>query len=381
MTLKTTLIPLAILALLPMESAQAEWEVTHPNLGTIAFGVDFTSADEGFIAGGNNGSGPIIWKTTNGGDDYGISTDETVTMMYLDVAMGSGDMGVAGGMGAFWLFGGGSHTTNAGRTWNRTGDPLFFAAYQDVDAVGESMGVMAGSWGSLRTYEEGVAITRDSGRSWDYYDWGIDTWPRYVDFISEDVGFVSGGHWPTESARLSGGEGMRVSQHVKLAMGGGMDPRAESIDAVDYRGVVAKTTTGGQSFEVILDVPGLYFNGLQFINEQEGWVVGEGENSASIFHTDDGGLTWDEQWTGDATLMSVRMIDSERGFAVGGDLSNRRPTGLILETSDGGQSWAPMALDADFILFNLDIIDENNAWAVGINLATNNCGVLRYRGQ
>jgi len=79
---------------------------------------------------------------------------------------------------------------------------------------------------------------------------------------------------------------------------------------------------------------------LFFIDEQEGWSVnGEGR----IFHTTDGGATWDKliDWPG-TYFRAVIFLDAQRGFAgnIGTgyfpDVTDDRP---LFSTSDGGKTW------------------------------------------
>lgn len=367
---------LAVPALLATSTASAGWEVVEPNLGTVVMGVDFLDTTNGYFAGGANGVGPVIWKTADAGDTIRVLNSDLITMMYLDLSMDPSGFGVGGGMGAFYAFSGATQTTDGGRTFNRAGGRWFFSVYQDVETIDADHAVLVGSWGNVRTYYDGLMVTRDQGRTWDSYDWGVDTYPRYASFVGPELGYVSGGEWPSDTARsLSGVGGFAVSQHLTLPM---TPESASRTEGTGYRGVVARTTDEGRSYEVLLDVDDVYMNGIHFIDEDNGWVVGEGENVANIYHTNDGGLTWDVQWSGVATLMQVRMVDARTGWAVGGDLSTLRPKALLLKTTDGGVTWTPETLDADFILFNIDAVDTTHAWAVGYNLATGNCGVLRF---
>ncbi len=74
------------------------------------------------------------------------------------------------------------------------------------------------------------------------------------------------------------------------------------------------------------------FNDIHFINNQEGWVVG---NSGVIGHTTDGGVSWITQTNPDTqnrALYGVFFLDSDQGWAVGNG-------GVILHTTNGGTTW------------------------------------------
>jgi photosystem II stability/assembly factor-like uncharacterized protein len=67
--------------------------------------------------------------------------------------------------------------------------------------------------------------------------------------------------------------------------------------------------------------------GVQFISPVLGWVVGQ----HVILSTDNGGATWTAQRRGELDLTSVDFISASTGWAVGLD--------SLLTTSDGGRHW------------------------------------------
>lgn len=101
----------------------------------------------------------------------------------------------------------------------------------------------------------------------------------------------------------------------------------------------------GLSEENSLAVPDIIYYGVQFIDPQNGWMVGEYGN---IRHTSDGGKTWDSQHESllDAlvekggnkdvmtlsALFRVRFSDPNHGMTVGGG-------GAVAITDDGGKHW------------------------------------------
>ena len=85
-------------------------------------------------------------------------------------------------------------------------------------------------------------------------------------------------------------------------------------------------------------------NDVYFISPDTGWAV---NGAAEIHRTNDGGLTWERQFfQPESHLRSVGFVDAERGWAgnVGfGEFSTTDPTALY-ETSDGGETWAPVGI-------------------------------------
>ncbi|NNL22682.1 MAG: T9SS type A sorting domain-containing protein, partial [Ignavibacteriaceae bacterium] len=78
--------------------------------------------------------------------------------------------------------------------------------------------------------------------------------------------------------------------------------------------------------------PGGTFNDIHFINNQEGWVVG---NQGVIGRTTDGGANWVTQTNPDTqnrSLYGVFFLGTDNGWAVGFN-------GVILHTTNGGTTW------------------------------------------
>ena len=82
--------------------------------------------------------------------------------------------------------------------------------------------------------------------------------------------------------------------------------------------------------EKLARLPPLNLHGVFFLDKDEGWVVG---HLGGIFHTTDGGKSWEAQQSGVSTLLSaVNFVDRTHGWAVG-------EGGVILHTQDGGSTW------------------------------------------
>ena len=93
----------------------------------------------------------------------------------------------------------------------------------------------------------------------------------------------------------------------------------EWIDLSDNIGMVASDGGNGVS-----DYANVFF-----INENEGWVVSS--SAAEIYHTTDGGESWELQ-TVQFTCGAICMLNENEGYA--GGLS-----GFIFKTTDGGTNW------------------------------------------
>jgi photosystem II stability/assembly factor-like uncharacterized protein len=95
---------------------------------------------------------------------------------------------------------------------------------------------------------------------------------------------------------------------------------------------------------------------VSFLTVEEGWVVGQ---LGKIFHTTDGGKSWEEQVTGTNLLLTaVDFLDRTHGWAVG-------ERGAILHTEDGGRIWKPQQSGVLYPLFDVQFVDQDTGWAVG----------------
>jgi photosystem II stability/assembly factor-like uncharacterized protein len=93
---------------------------------------------------------------------------------------------------------------------------------------------------------------------------------------------------------------------------------------------------------------------VDFVDASNGWACGFG-----IYHTVDGGLTWQEQPTGtNEDYNGISFVDADHGWAVGQDAT-------ILHTTDGGQTWHEQTSAAIYPLYDVSFVDRDNGWTVG----------------
>lgn len=130
--------------------------------------------------------------------------------------------------------------------------------------------------------------------------------------------------------------------------------------AVGEMGVIVLSDDDGKSFRQAKSVPadGM-LNAITFADDKHGWAVG---HLGLILATSDGGETWVRQRVDtsvDRPLFSVAFRDASEGWAVG-------LWSLLLHTTDGGRNWAevklappPGASKADKNLFHI-FLDKGN---------------------
>jgi len=87
-----------------------------------------------------------------------------------------------------------------------------------------------------------------------------------------------------------------------------------------------------------------------------GWICGE---EGIILHTTDGGETWAHQEsTVKSNLFKLYVADDKTVYAVGANAT-------VLRTIDGGDHWQSAKIPKAIDIFDLTFSDKNTGWAVG----------------
>lgn len=116
-----------------------------------------------------------------------------------------------------------------------------------------------------------------------------------------------------------------------------------------HRAVIYHTANGGSNWTeqtYAAEEARITFTAVDFIDDLHGWVVGFHHVFAApegvIFHTQDGGQTWERQ-SPNHNLMDVQFIDALRGYTVGFDyIGAQGPP--VLRTQDGGATWEKVVM-------------------------------------
>jgi photosystem II stability/assembly factor-like uncharacterized protein len=96
--------------------------------------------------------------------------------------------------------------------------------------------------------------------------------------------------------------------------------------------------------------------GTCFADARQGWMVGE---LGRVFHTADGGATWERQDAGTRhPLLAVACVDPRTAWAAGKE-------GIVLGTTDGGVTWTPATTGSDRHLFTVAFPNASRGHAAG----------------
>ena len=280
------------------------------------YGAELLDGKTGWVVGAFG----AVFKTTDGGKTW--TPQKTPTLDYLfGVDFASPTHGVVVGKSGVILT-----TDDGGNTWTKEKSPtdrnlfsVMFASPQHVWAVGD--------WGA-------VIESKDGGKTWTDRS------------LTDDVVLTSQS-WPDEKTGYLAGE----------------------------FGTVKKTTDGGKTFETIGTGTDKTIFGIAFPSTQKGWAVGI---DGLVMRTSDGGATWETQrGTREAQsleqlgfleamknpgLYDVRFAGSY-GYIVG-------DIGMILVSSDGGETWSERKLPDEMSLYWLRGVSaspDGRALVVGAN--------------
>jgi len=122
-------------------------------------------------------------------------------------------------------------------------------------------------------------------------------------------------------------------------------------------GSIFHTADGGASWQEQLSGTDEHLFGVGFADARVGWVVGR---SGIVRHTADGGASWQAQASPAAGrhLFKVAAVDVDTAVAIG-------DWGTVIATTDRGRTWHDRSLDRDVILNGQDWLSRDVGWLVG----------------
>jgi len=130
---------------------------------------------------------------------------------------------------------------------------------------------------------------------------------------------------------------------------------------------ILKTVDGGNNWN-IQSLPASdtlqWIGSIYFLSSAKGWAVGGengGENGKIIFTTNGGSEWQDFSISGVKFLSSVLFVSESTGFIAGNE-------GIILKTTDTGNSWLPKNSGTNMRLNQLFFRTPLEGWAVGENI-------------
>ena len=248
-------------------------------------------------------------------------------------------------------------TTDGGQTWNETFleqsgvadiriNGMSFSDENNGCAVGRVLG------------GDGILFkTADGGKTWAFSKIpGFKQVPTCI-FMADPMTWWVGGS-------------TSANTHPK-------DPTDSADDYDDEPGGPSDllvTKDGGKTWQSQIRLSCSLYD-IQFLDPSNGWVSG---SRGSIYHTSNGGITWDRQHTeiepGEPLnipgtegakmfhIMGICFLDADHGYAAA--RANDEDTGRILGTSNGGATWARQRIVADSGARDILFVSPDEGWII-----------------
>jgi photosystem II stability/assembly factor-like uncharacterized protein len=309
-------------------NAQSTWQYLPNSPGTVTLGegriddVFFLNANEGWCASG----GGNIYHTTDGGGTWTNQLDAGNNIYFRSIEFRNSQLGFAGSLNKRFY-----RTTNGGQTWTNIANQIapIPDAICGISIPTDSVVYAVGQWNEPAFYLKST----DGGQS--FTSQSMSTLARgLVDvlFTSRDTGWVSGkGIGGATILRTTDG-GATWTQLFNSGINGEYVWKLQRVTPQVWVGSIqtmaspngrmVKSTDGGITW-VTLSAPITDMQGIGFATPEKGWI---GDYSPGFYETNDGGLTWTQQFFG-ASFNRFYFLDSTTAFASGSAVYKFAPMG------------------------------------------------------
>ncbi|MFZ4589990.1 MAG: YCF48-related protein [Ignavibacteria bacterium] len=338
--------------------AGANWFIL--NVGTSSthyiYDINFVNSTTGYLCGPSG----FFRYTTDGGNTWSGNNAPASGSFWKVVASGT-DVYCSGPATSIFK------TTDNGNTWSSLpfADPLkpvSFSVIYGFDKIGSTM-LVAGTYGLMNK-------STDNGVNWtniNYVKGSANLIDIYAQNGSGKLIAIGSNAGATDNIMYSGdgGSNWSTASYTSIDLLANICMLNPSTGFIcGHWGEFIKTTNSGTDWDASLNgnsaLSSYFLNGLDFINETTGWVVG-GLPSAGgvtkIWKTLNGGVNWTEQTSAYSGPIAVRikMVDANTGFIVGQN--------QIQKTTNGGINWVLTAIPVALRTYNsLKVFDANNVY-------------------
>jgi len=376
---------------LAFTAAEPTWSVLVNNFDTIILAVAFADTTNGLVPYDDNGVGPGVKTTTDGGKTWSHGTPTKYSSLLMDASMVKKNAVIGGTFDAQW-------SVDAGTSWNvTTGDKIVGQNCETINGLQDEK--FFGITGGDIHGRNGVAISLDGGKTVKFYNISIaQTLTRYGAFPSRNTWYISAGMFPSSTSeeptsRLVRRITSRLSVHADVKTGHrsvrlrrASEPAKQAPPSNDWSGELLKTSDAGKTWESQFFTTDFYFNGIDCQDETHCCAVGESDEGAAagarIMCTQDG-KNWKQVYFAagpEHSLIAMRHVPGKDGgwYAGGGDLpSQLNITGHFPHSTDGGNTWTVEILKKVYVT-DIAIVDGDHGWATTIEEDTQ-CGLAVWK--
>ena len=129
---------------------------------------------------------------------------------------------------------------------------------------------------------------------------------------------------------------------------------------VGSKGTILHSSDAGESWDSLYSPTNADLEKVFFIDDFNGWIVGD---SGKVLYSSDGGLNWSILPNViNEKLFSVHFINSSTGFIVGNN--------VIYKTTNSGNSWQEKKREINSWYYDVYFSNQLNGWVVGDSAAT-----------
>jgi photosystem II stability/assembly factor-like uncharacterized protein len=246
-------------------------------------------------------------------------------------------------------------STNGGDSWQIG----FTGSLDDVTFVNDNVGWATGFYPYTGNYS--LIKTTNFGLTWEEKYTYQNNLTGSICFISELTGWVIDGNYiikTTDGGDTWNSYPIQVSSIRCITF-------IDSLKGTMCGSSIYNTTDGGITWTKYNTSQGTYFLSIDFYNGEFGMMVG---NGGLLLKTTNAGNTWDDYLKiVDADLSSVYFINQNVGWAVGYDQLQYNH-GIILKTTNGGIEWHKQPLDSLSLIKSVYFISNQIGWAISTRM-------------
>ena len=295
-------------------TAQSSWSAIHlTSIGRDLNTVYFSDSKRGWI-GGDEG---FLTHTEDGGASWVEQRIDTKRHAINDIYFANKEVGFALAGDMIFRSSDGGHSWQESYKISPTAVRGATAELYSLRFNGKKKGWVVGSLARGDTVIGSLlAITRDSGTTWQMLEAGTKQELIHIDFVDDERGWIVGAGGAILHTEDAGETWTRQQSGVTETLYHVDFRNSKQGIAVGERGIILITRDAGQTWFKINSPARATLLSVQFVTEDEVWVVGR---SGVILRSTDSGHTWLEQESGTRQNLYALFINKKEGWAVGGD--------------------------------------------------------------
>ena len=305
----------------------------------------------------------------------------TISLQLSDIAMVDATVGLAVGEieqgGAVALRPTIYRTGDGGATWAQVSNEQIYGMLRGV-AFSDARHAWAvgADYGSGDRQAALMLASADGGQTWKRVAVAGQEGMLSVQFPTASTGYVTadgGVLYTTTDGGATWARGVAVASDVSLYGLSFTDATHGWVCGAQgnedwYGGRCYVTIDSGATWRDVTPDPDAVLLDGSFLPGGEGWVAGR---NGRIFHTADGGESWERQSAAigaGVDLAGIQFVDAQNGWAVGSCWPleyGGMGWALILHTVDGGQTWVQQDCGVAPSAQSVSALDATSAWAAG----------------